>query len=121
MLVAKVKRIDATHGQLQLSNKTNKFVYASDGVTYDTGVYILKTPFEVGTVWPGEHGGMTHIADVEANVDVPARPLRRLASAPTRTAVAFRRARCTKTTYCPGVGMVLLVVSALRRSSRRRS
>ena len=51
MLVAKVRRADATHGELRLSNATKRFVYERDGVRYDeTGVYVLKAPIAVGTV-----------------------------------------------------------------------
>lgn len=111
MLVAKVKRTDATHGQLQLSNKTNRFVYVADGVTYDTGVYILKTPFEVGTTWSGEHGGVAKIAAVDVEADVPAGHY----AGCVRTDEAgggLPPGKLYSTTYCPGVGMVLLVVKA---------
>lgn len=111
MLVAKVKRSDPQHGQLQLSNKTNSFVYAADGVTYDTGVYILKTPLEVGTSWPGEHGGIVKIGAVDASADVPAGKY----TGCVRTVEeggALPPGKRYETTYCPGIGMVLLVVSA---------
>ena len=111
MLVAKVKRTDATHGELRLSNKTNKFVYASDGVTYDTGTYILKGPLEVGTSWQGEHGGVVKIASVDQAAKVPAGSY----SGCVRTveeAGALPPGKRYETTYCPGVGMVLLLVKA---------
>lgn len=111
MLVAKVKRADATHGSLQLSNKTNRFVYQPDGVTYDTGVYILKTPFEVGTSWSGEHGGVAKIAAIDVQVDVPAGHY----GGCLRTdedGGGLPAGKIYSTTYCPGVGMVLLVVKA---------
>lgn len=111
MLVAKVKRVDPKHGQLQLSNKTNKFVYTDGGVTYDTGVFILKAPLEVGTSWSGEHGGLAKIAATDASVEVPAGKY----SGCVRTLEeggALPPAKRYETTYCPGIGMVLLVVSA---------
>lgn len=111
MLVAKVKRTDATHGELQLSNKTNRFVYAADGVTYDTGTYILKGPLEVGTSWEGEHGGLVKIDAVDRAVTVPAGSY----SGCVRTVeegAALPPGKRYETTYCPGVGMVLLAVRA---------
>lgn len=111
MLVAKVKRTDATHGELRLSNKTNKFIYAADGVTYDTGTYILKAPVEVGTTWQGEHGGMLKIASIDLAVKVPAGSY----SGCVRTVEeggALPPGKRYETTYCPGVGMVLLLVKA---------
>lgn len=111
MLVAKVKRTDATHGELRLSNKTNRFVYATDGVTYDTGTYILKGPVEVGTSWQGEHGGLVKIASVDQAVKVPAGSY----TGCVRTVEeggALPPAKRYETTYCPGVGMVLLLVKA---------
>lgn len=111
MLVAKVKRTDATHGQLQLSNKTNKFVYAADGVTYDTGVYILKAPLDVGTSWSGEHGGIAKVGAVGLDIKVAAGAY----SGCVRTVEeggGLPPGKKYETTYCPGVGMVLLAVKA---------
>jgi hypothetical protein len=116
MLVAKVRRTDATHGELRLSNATKRFVYERDGVRYDTGLYVLKTPVAVGTSWPGEHGGTTSIESIDAKVDVPAgryggcvRTVERGGRPPGSTYAS---------TYCPTVGMVLLEVSALGSEAR---
>jgi len=72
MLVAKVHRTDATRGELRLSNTTKRFVFSPEGVAYDTGAFILKAPIAVGTSWPGEHGGTTRIATVDAAPQVAA-------------------------------------------------
>lgn len=116
MLVAKVVRKDATHGELHLSNATKRFVFAPDGIAYDGGAYILKAPIEVGTSWSGEHGGTTKIIEVDAVADVPEG---RHASC-VRTIEDGGRPEGTRyeTTYCPGVGMVLLVVQAGDVSAR---
>jgi hypothetical protein len=111
MLVAKVKRTDATHGQLQLSNKTNKFVYASDGVTYDTGVYILKSPIAAGTSWPGEHGGLAKIGAIELAIKVEAGSYTGCVRTDEEGG-GLPPGKRYETTYCPGVGMVLLRVKA---------
>lgn len=111
MLTAKVKRKDAMHGELQLSNKTNHFVYAADGVTYDTGVYILKAPLEATTSWMGEHGGIVKYGSTNAEVQVPAGTY----TGCVRTVEeggALPPGKRYETTYCPHVGMVQLAVKA---------
>ncbi|MBX3207507.1 MAG: hypothetical protein KF764_20835 [Labilithrix sp.] len=110
MLVAKVHRADATHGELRLSNAQKRFVFTPDGVAYDGGAFILKAPADVGTSWPGEHGGTTTIAATDAEVTVPAGSY----AGCLRTVEEGGRPPGGRyeTTYCPGVGMVLLVVSA---------
>lgn len=110
MLVAKVHRTDAAHGELRLSNATKRFVVTPDGVSYDGGAFLLKAPLEAGASWPGEHSGTTRVAAVDAAVDVPAG---HYTGCVTTVEEGGRPpgSRYT-TTYCPGVGMVLLVVSA---------
>lgn len=110
MLVAKVHRTDPAHGELRLSNATKRFVYTPMGIAYDTGIYVLKTPIAVGTSWPGEHGGTTKITSVDATVTVPAGSYASCVVAVEQDGrpPGSRYA----STYCPGVGMVLLEVSA---------
>lgn len=116
MLVARVHRADPTHGELRLSNATKRFVFTPEGVAYEAGAFILKTPIDVGTSWPGEHGGTTRIATVDAAPKVPAGSY---ASCIVTIEEGGRPpgARYT-TTYCPGVGMVLLEVSMKGAESR---
>ena len=110
MLVAKVHRTDALHAELQLSNATKRFAVAPDGVTYVGGPYILKAPLDVGASWRGEHGGTTMITRVDAAVQVPAGDY---ASCILTVEEGARPPGVRyETTYCPGVGMVRLIVSA---------
>jgi hypothetical protein len=116
MLVAKVHRTDEAHGELRLSNATKRFMFAPDGVAFDGGPYILKAPAEVGNSWPGEHGGTTKITSTDASVSVPAG---QYASCLQTVEEGGRPAGSRyETTYCPGVGMVLLVVSAAGSEAR---
>jgi hypothetical protein len=110
MLVAKVHRTDPTHGELRLSNATKRFVYSAEGVAYDPGAFILKAPLEVGKTWPGEHGGTTRVASVDAAPKVQAGSY----TGCVQTVEEGGRPPGAKftTTYCPGVGMVSLVVEA---------
>ncbi len=114
MLVAKVRRTDAAHGELRLSNGTKRFILSPDGVSYDTGIFVLKAPIEVGTSWPGEHGGTTKIAAIDASATVPAGTY----SGCVKTVEEGRQGARYTTTYCPGIGMVLLEVTAQGAEAR---
>jgi hypothetical protein len=110
MLVAKVHRTDATHGELRLSNATKRFVFSPGTVAYDTGAIILKAPLDVGATWPGEHGGTTRVVATDAAPKVPAGNY----TSCVLTVEEGGRPPGSKysTTYCPGVGMVVLEVHA---------
>ena len=110
MLVAKVHRSDATHGELRLSNATKRFVFTPEGVAYDGGAFILKAPLDVGATWPGEHGGTAKVVSIDASPKVVAGSY----SSCIQTVEEGGRPEGSKyvTTYCPGVGMVLLEVHA---------
>jgi len=111
MLVAKVHRADATHGELRVSNTSKRFVFTPEGVAYDGGAFILKSPLDVGATWPGEHGGTTKVVSTDASPKVIAGSY----SSCVRTLEEGGRPAGSTyaTTYCPGVGMVLLEVHAL--------
>ncbi len=116
MLVARVHRTDATHAELRMSNATKRFVTKPDGVAYDGGAYILKAPLDVGTTWPGEHGGTTRIDKVDVEVTVPEGRF----SGCLRTVEEGGRPPSSRytSTYCPGVGMVLLEVALGNASAK---
>jgi hypothetical protein len=107
----KVERPDAMHGKLVVvgTNSAKRFVYEKDGVAYDGGAYILKAPLEVGTSWPGEHGGQAKITKTDATAAG--------ADGKTYSSCIVTQEDGTRppssrytTTYCPGVGMVLFEV-----------
>jgi hypothetical protein len=116
MLVATVHRTDALHGELRLSNGSKRFVFGPDSVAYDTGAVILKAPLAVGATWPGEHGGTTRIATLDAAPKVIAGSY----TSCVQTIEEGGRLPGAKftTTYCPGVGMVLLEVEAAGSQAR---
>lgn len=109
MLVARVHRTDATHGELRMSNSTKRFVVSPDAVAYDDGRVILKAPLDVGATWPGEHGGTTKVASNDAAVKVPFGSF----TGCVQTVEEGGRPPGSRytTTYCPGIGMVLLDVA----------
>ena len=110
MLVARVHRTGKTSGELRLSNATKRFTLTDDGVSYEGGAFLLRAPLAIGSSWSGEHGGTTKITEVDASVDVPAGRftgcLRTVEVGGRPTGARY------ESTYCPGVGMVRLVVSA---------
>lgn len=109
MLVARVHRTDATHGELRMSNTTKRFVVSPDAVAYDDGRVILKAPLDVGASWPGEHGGTTKVTSTDASVKVPFGSF----TGCVQTVEEGGRPPGSRytTTYCPGIGMVLLDVA----------
>lgn len=117
MLVANVHRTDPQHGELRLSNTSKRFVFLPEGVAYDNGgAFILKAPLDVGNQWPGEHGGTTKVTKVDASPKVIAGSY----SGCVETVEEGGRPPGSRyvTTYCPGVGMVLLDVTAAGGEAR---
>lgn len=116
MLVVRVHRADATHGELRLSNTQKRFVYGPTGVAYEGGATILANPLSEGASWPGEHGGTTTLTSLDVSVTVPAGTYARCA----RTVERGGRVPDAEytTTYCPDVGMVLLEVRAAGAEAR---
>lgn len=110
MLVAKVHRTDATHGELRMSNTTKRFVVTPESVALDDGRVILKAPLDVGAAWPGEHGGTTKVTSIDATAKVPAGAY----AGCVQTVEEGGRPPGSRytTTYCPGIGIVLLEVAA---------
>lgn len=110
MLVTRIVRTDATHGELHTGRVVKRLVYAPDGVRYDGGALIVQTPVALGSSWRGEHDGTTTITGVDGAVTVPAGTF---AGCVVTTEEGGRvpGARYT-TTLCPNVGIVLLEVAA---------
>ncbi len=116
MLVATVHRVDAAHGELRLSNATRRFVLTTDGVAYESGAFILKMPLTVGTSWVGEHGGTTRITEVNASKHVQAGSYD--ACVETVEEGGRPAGSTYSSSYCEGVGMVLLRVQAGGREAK---
>lgn len=114
LLVARVHRTDAFHGELRFPTGAKLFELAPDGVlVHPRGgepIYVLKLPVQSGTSWRGEHGGQSRILEVSASIDTPAGHYEgcvqtleeRFGDRPTRYS----------TTFCPAVGVVQIEVAA---------
>jgi hypothetical protein len=106
----RVERRDPAHGKLVVvgTSSAKRFVYDPEGVRYEGGAYILKAPIEVGSSWPGEHGGTAKIASTDASVTAGGKTY----ASCVQTVEDGTRPPGSRfvTTYCPGVGMVLFEV-----------
>jgi hypothetical protein len=107
-LVARVVRTSAGGGELRFPKGRKRISFARDGVVLERlegPVHLLKEPIAVGASFRGEHG-MTRILAINASIDVPAGHydgcIQTLEERGGDTPVRFA------TTYCPGVGIVLL-------------
>ena len=107
-----VRRPDPARGSLTVvgSSTVKRFAYTPDAVGYEGGAVLLRAPLEVGASWPGEHGGATRIDAIDADAVVPAGRY----GGCVRTVEEGGRPPGSRytTTYCPGIGMVLLEVKA---------
>lgn len=107
LLIARVHRSDATHGELHFPTGKRKFVYAADGVHIEpTGDFVLAAPLVAGATFRGQNGGQARIEDTEVVIDVRAGSYRGCIRV-VEDRGGDRRARYV-TTFCPGVGVVAI-------------
>jgi hypothetical protein len=114
MMVANVARADATHGELHIGSNVKRFALDAKGIAYEGGAYVLQVPLDVGTSWPGEHGGTTKIVSNDAPITVPAGTYGNC----IETVEDVVPEAHYRNTYCPGVGLVLLEVTSPRGHAR---
>lgn len=109
LLITRAGRTSPRGGQLHFPTGSKRFEYVPDGITVlvdGNPTYVLKQPLAVGATWRGEHGGTTRVLSIAASVEVPQGHFEgcvqtleeRLGDRPVRYA----------TTFCPGVGVVML-------------
>jgi hypothetical protein len=109
LLIARAGRTSNSGGQLLFPTGSKRFEYAADGITVvveGTPAYVLKQPLAVGATWRGEHGGTTRVLSTTAAVDVPQGHY----DGCVQTLEERGGDRPVKyaTTFCPGIGVVLL-------------
>ena len=109
LLIARAGRTGNSGGQLVFPTGSRRFEYAPDGITVSvegTPAYVLKQPLAVGATWRGEHGGTTRVLSTTATVDVPQGHY----DGCVQTLEERGGDRPVKyaTTFCPGIGVVLL-------------
>ena len=109
LLIARAGRTSDRGGQLLFPTGSKRFEYAPDGITISvdgTPAYVLKQPLAVGATWRGEHGGTTRVLSTTSAVDVPQGHF----DGCVQTLEERGGDRPVKyaTTFCPGIGVVLL-------------
>ena len=114
VLLVRVRRSDAQHGQLLMGKDTKQFEYAADGVRLLRAglshAYVLKEPLQAGSSWRGEHGGLVEVAATGITVDVPAGHYEGCLQ--TVEERGGDRPLRVGTTFCPEVGIVILEASS---------
>jgi hypothetical protein len=112
MLMMRVSRRDATHGELRKPAGTQAFEYVADGVatTTKTGApaYLFKVPASRELSWLGPHGGSTRYTELAIPVTAPSGTYSGCNR--TREEVRGDLPKAIVTTICPGVGIVQLRV-----------
>lgn len=120
MMITRVTRGDHNSGDLQGPRGTKTFRYVTDGVVLTTDstvpVYVLKTPFAVGTKWRGHGGSTVEIVEVGMQVSVPAGKY--VGCLKTLEQRGGDRPMRVATTYCPDVGIVQLEAASGMVSER---
>lgn len=107
VLIARVHRVDATHGELIFPTGRKRFSYSAEGVRIEpTGDLVLATPIAPGATFRGQNGGQATIAETALAVTVKAGSFTDCVRVVEERG-GDRRARYT-TTFCPDVGIVVI-------------
>lgn len=111
LLIARVHRTDATHGELIFPTGTKRFELSPAGVRIlPSGNFVLATPLAVGNTFRGQNGGRARIEDMAVVIDVRAGSFQGCMRVVEERG-GDRPARFA-TTYCPDVGIVSLEAQA---------
>jgi hypothetical protein len=107
VLIARVHRTDATHGELIFPTGKKRFSFTAQGVRLEpAGDLVLASPIAQGASFRGQNGGRAVIEDVGLTITVKAGSYRDCIRVIEERG-GDKRARYS-TTYCPDVGIVAL-------------
>lgn len=115
MIVGRVRRSDASHGSLEMSDVTRRFVFKEDGVYEHDGTLVLPSRPEVGRTFMGRRGGGARIVAVGERVTVPAGAYDDCVVVEERPPVGDGVQR---TTFCAGIGIVRIDVESEAKRAR---
>lgn len=113
-LVMQVRRMHGNLVELNVAGKVRRLELKPDGVSIATGGWLLKTPFTVGSSFPGLSGRVV-VVSVDRTVNVPAGHFAQCIETEESTATAV-----TRTDFCRGVGIARLVVEGQMNGQPRR-
>lgn len=107
VLIARVHRVDATHGDLVFPTGRKRFSYTPEGVRIlPSGDFVLAAPVVRGATFRGQNGGRAVIEETSLVIDVKAGSFKDCVRVVEERG-GDRRARYA-TTFCPDVGIVVL-------------
>lgn len=111
ILIARVHRIDATHGELVFPTGKKRFEYTPQGIKQlPSGDFVLAAPLAAGATFRGQNGGQAVIADTGLTITVKAGSYKDCLRVIEERS-GDRRARYS-TTFCPDIGVVALEAQA---------
>lgn len=113
-LVMQVRRANGNRVELNVAGKIRRLEVKPEGVSIATGGWLLKSPFTVGSSFPGLSGRVV-VVSVDRTVNVPAGQFAQCIETEERSATAV-----TRTDFCRGVGIARLVVEGQMNGQLRR-
>ena len=117
VLMARVHRTDATHGELVFPTGRKRFSYSPEGVRIEpSGDFVLAAPVARGATFRGQNGGRAVIEDIALAVSVKAGTFKDCVRVVEERGGDVR-ARYT-TTFCPDVGIVVIEAQSGEISER---
>ena len=109
VLMVRVHRTDALHGETQLPTGQLRYTYGPEGLEVQSATsrgFVLKTPLAAGTTWRNPNGATVRIASLNAEVDTPAGHFSGCLEVSEER--GGDRPSATLSTFCPDVGLVKL-------------
>jgi hypothetical protein len=110
LLVINITRPRPDMAELRVGGRAQRLEIVSDGIRHATGGYLLKSPLSVGARYKGQFGDV-RIAALDRTVDVAAGKFSGCVE--TIEEVSAPAPKKVSTTYCPNVGMVMLVAEGM--------
>lgn len=110
LLVINITRPRPDMAELRVGGRAQRLEIVSDGIRHTTGGYLLKSPLAVGARYKGQFGDV-RVTAVDRAIDVPAGKFSGCAE--TVEEASAPAPKKVTTTYCPNVGMVLLVAEGM--------
>lgn len=108
LMVLQIRRPRPDLAELDVAGRVQRLDVDETSVMHSAGGYLLKDPIRVGASFPGAFGAVT-VVEMDKSVQLPAGSFERCVVTREEASQPFKRA---DSTYCPGVGLVSLVVEA---------
>jgi hypothetical protein len=110
VLVINITRPRPDMAELKVAGKVQRLEIVSDGIRHATGGYLLKAPLVIGARYKGQFGEV-RVTALDRAVEGPAGKFSGCAETVEEATTPV--AKKVTTTFCPDVGMVLLVAEGM--------